>query len=105
MKMERYGFNVENDGYWRLRDTTDLIKQFNYVGFHDICIMFSLLEIDTYLEILGKKKKVTKEKFKAGRDAVFAGYGSRNSTGMDENTYCIYIWSNALMLFPNCGKK
>ena len=61
--------------YRILRDTTDLIDQFNYVGFHDICLMLNLDDRHKYLQGVKSGKK--------GRDVVFPGYSETNSTGLD----------------------
>jgi len=36
--------------YWKLNSTDDLINQFNYVGFHDVCNYHSLDELQYTFE-------------------------------------------------------
>ena len=68
--------------YWPLKNITDLLKQYNYVGFHDICI---------YPRVMDDMTKA----FKAGRLAskglnrVAHGYAVKNSSGADSNKFHI----------------
>ena len=65
--------------YWSLENITDLIKQFNYVGYHDVCIypriQYDISDARNYHCITSK-----------GLYRVFHGYGYHNSSGADNNS-------------------
>ena len=58
--------------YMPLTNITDLIDQFNYVGFHDICNYFDESFIENILDPLDRKKGMRK---------IVPGYARINSTG------------------------
>ena len=64
--------------YWPLENITDLINQFNYVGFHDICI-YPRHWYDT------SNTKRAWDPHTKGLHKVAHGYGVRNSSGTDYN--------------------
>ena len=65
--------------YWPLKNITDLIKQFNYVGYHDVCI---------YPRIYQDTSHVANPHalYSKGVDMVFHGYAGYNSSGADNNS-------------------
>ena len=66
--------------YWPLENITDLINQFNYVGFHDICIYPGTWK--DMSNTVNAHNPHTK-----GLHKVAHGYGVRNSSGSDYNSY------------------
>ena len=65
--------------YWPLENITDLIKQYNYIGWHDVCIY---AKEHTLTEIRDHAKSYSK-----GLQIVGNGYTVRNSSGTDNNKY------------------
>ena len=58
--------------YMRLTNITDLIDQFNFVGFHDICHYFDETYIENILDPIDRSKGLRK---------IVPGYALMNSTG------------------------
>ena len=64
--------------YWSLENISDLIKQYNYMGLHDICIYpRSFLDLTKIKEAWNSTTK--------GLYRVAHGYAVRNSSGTDYN--------------------
>jgi len=77
-----YHDNYRRYEYWPLENIDDLIKQFNYVGFHDLCIYPR-----TQYDVSNTKRgyNLTTK----GLHRVAHGYFRRNSSGAGHNTLII----------------
>ena len=60
--------------YMPLNNIKDLIDQFNFVGFHDVCHYFDVFDIEQILDPLYRSK---------GLRQIVPGYALTNSTGQD----------------------
>lgn len=70
------GFGYRQHQYWPLDNITDLIKQYNYVGYHDVCIYLHRgVDVTT---IANSDQLTTK-----GLNHLAHGYAVKNNSGAD----------------------
>ena len=69
-------YNMHYEKYWKLETIEDLIRQYNYVGYHDICNYPTTSDIQHY--IFGSAK---------GFAYIYPGFALRNQTGI-VNSQC-----------------
>ena len=74
--------------YWPLENIGDLIKQFNYVGFHDLCIYPRMYQDVTNAKRAWNEHDTSMLTSK-GLERVAHGYAVRNSSGTGHNKFII----------------
>ena len=85
-------FGYRRNNYWPIDNITDLIKQYNYIGFHDICIYPTLAGLIDYTLVTWPWQLSTK-----GLRAVYHGYAVRNNTGADLDFYLLISYEIILI--------
>ena len=72
---EKYSESIHKKKYWKFSDINSLTKQYNYVGYHDVC---------NYLQVseLHRVKLTSVNSFtKKGFEFIYQGYSERDSSG------------------------